>query len=554
MMTISKRIMLVLTIALMALTLLGSGSVWQLSQAQFRFNYVQSSTFPSIKTLIDVRDAFGQLRVQVLRHAMVNSSNKRVIAQQIATTEQRIDTLLQQYQSNDLSYGAQDIQVLGADKEAQTAATDHSLFRSDQSHLQAYRALLQTFIARSQAGDSAGIEGLLPSLGQAGDQLTQALNDHLAFNLQLANDLGNISTASYQQDRVVLISAIVVIGIILLLLGIQLFRVIKSSLDNIQHTLERVDQSLDFTQRAEVTRMDEVGHTAQAFNHLLTRLQNNLRTIMQGAAQVTDAAQQLAQTSAQVSASAEAQSESSASVAATVEQMTVNINHMGTRARDTLTQANEAGELAQAGSSTIAQTIHDIRDISQSVSSAANSIRALETYSAEVVSVVQMISDIADQTNLLALNAAIEAARAGETGRGFAVVADEVRKLAERTTKSTREISSTIDAMRQQSQQATEQMQVAEQLVTNGVQRADDADQAIRRIGVSTQKSAQHVDEISSAIQQQGGASNNIAAQIERIAQMAEESSAAAQQTSDNAGRLDLLAKQQTDLLRQYTL
>jgi len=96
-MTISKRIMLVLTIALMALTLLGSGSVWQLSQAQFRFNYVQSSTFPSIKTLIDVRDAFGQLRVQVLRHAMVNSSNKRVIAQQIATTEQRIDTLLQQY-------------------------------------------------------------------------------------------------------------------------------------------------------------------------------------------------------------------------------------------------------------------------------------------------------------------------------------------------------------------------------------------------------------------------------------------------------------------------
>jgi hypothetical protein len=41
------------------------------------------------------------------------------------------------------------------------------------------------------------------------------------------------------------------------------------------------------------------------------------------------------------------------------------------------------------------------------------------------------------------LNAAIEAARAAN-GRGFAVVADEVRKLAERTSKSTGEISQMI--------------------------------------------------------------------------------------------------------------
>ena len=206
------------------------------------------------------------------------------------------------------------------------------------------------------------------------------------------------------------------------------------------------------------------------------------------------------------------------------------------------------------GESVVVKTVEDIDAIALSVSSSAELINRLETQSREIASVVNVIKEVADQTNLLALNAAIEAARAGEQGRGFAVVADEVRKLAERTGNSTREITDTIDAMREGAQAASTAMMNAVEQVTASVSRASGACDMIRKIGEGSREAVGMVSEITDAIHEQSASSTSVAQSVERIAQMAEQSAAAAQGSADTAQQLNTLAQEMRMITDQYKL
>jgi len=538
-MQITKRLVLTLTIALTALLLVGCYGVWQLNQAQQRFDYIAANTFPSIKTMSAANQALTDMRIAGLKVVLAPNEELRNAARTtIADADKRYDAAIADYLANSISND-----------------NDRQLLETDKASMARYRTMRDQSIQMFDRGDKDGaVKNLLIVGAPIGKEVVKNLADHIAFNYDQANTLVQDNSANY--TRALEMSIVLIVGAFLAagLLGAQLFRIIRSGLNGIQGTLEQVSQSLDFTQRATVARNDEIGLTATAFNKLLGVLQESLHSVLQGAKEVASTSEELNQAAAEVSTASNAQSEASANMAATVEQMTVSINHVAERARETQSLSQESGMLVQEGSNIIGQTIQDIHEISSSVTAAAASIRDLESYSGQVSSVINVIREIADQTNLLALNAAIEAARAGETGRGFAVVADEVRKLAERTAKSTQEISTTIQSMVERSQHATEQMAAAEELVETGVKRADEADAAIKRIGGTSASSSQMIGEISSSINEQGIASNNIAVEVERTAQMSEESSAAAQHTAGTAKHLDTLARNQIATLSRYKI
>ena len=224
-----------------------------------------------------------------------------------------------------------------------------------------------------------------------------------------------------------------------------------------------------FTLRLDATGKDEVAQAGRAFNELLNGLQNNLRQLSSHAESVHQAASRVSNASHEMSIASGQQSESAAAMAAAIEELTVSVSHVADRAGETRNLSAEAGRLANEGEGVIEQTVNVINSIATTVGDASSQIVNLEQQSEKISNVVSVIKEIADQTNLLALNAAIEAARAGEQGAGFAVVADEVRKLAERTGKSTQEITSTIQNMQSGALAAVNSIQSVESTVKEGV-------------------------------------------------------------------------------------
>jgi len=119
---------------------------------------------------------------------------------------------------------------------------------------------------------------------------------------------------------------------------------------------------------------------------------------------------------------------------------------------------NEISDLVSYGKDTNKYTLSSLDTISSVIKDASQTINDLGSRSGEIESIISVITDIASQTNLLALNAAIEAARAGEHGRGFAVVASEVKKLADKTAKSTDEITHKIKLIQTETQSSVEKI------------------------------------------------------------------------------------------------
>jgi methyl-accepting chemotaxis protein len=244
-------------------------------------------------------------------------------------------------------------------------------------------------------------------------------------------------------------------------------------------------------------------------------------------------------------------SEAATETATSMTEIDSSIKQVETNSRETTALSDKVKQDAERGRESVQKTIDGIYKIRESSLAIDKVIGSLDEKTNRIGSILNVIDEIADQTNLLALNAAITAAQAGEQGRAFTVVAEEIKELAERTTKSTAEISDLITAVQDESGNAVRAMELGNRNIEAGVKLANNAGTALEEIYNSSERSSSMIVAISRATNEQAKGSNQVTMAIneiskmaERIRQAMEDQKARSQQIGDAAERMKQIAEQ----------
>lgn len=217
-----------------------------------------------------------------------------------------------------------------------------------------------------------------------------------------------------------------------------------------------------------------------------------------------------------LSRNAEQAQHQSATVSAATEEATANVETVSAASAELNASIAEISRQVQH-SATIA------RDATREAGATNDRMGDLVAAADAVGEIVGLISDIANETNLLALNATIESARAGEAGKGFAVVANEVKTLAGQTARATGEITRQISAIQSETQSAV----AAIQGVANTVGRIDELFSAIagavEEQGAATAEISRNVEQASQGTRQVADTIAGIATAARETGEMAQD-------------------------------
>lgn len=315
-------------------------------------------------------------------------------------------------------------------------------------------------------------------------------------------DLQATEQATAQTQMSVTIATIV--AIVALVIAYFGPKIIVNAIQDITNRInDIVDGDGNLTQRIPITRQDEIGELANAFNLFVAQLQQMVIAIISQTKDVSHTVENLATKSATTIGISHEQEQFVDTIVTAVNEMSAAVREVASNALHTATEITKVNDQTIEGKKILTQSVHHIQQLSESVKNAVAVIEKLSVNSANIASVLDVIRSIAEQTNLLALNAAIEAARAGEQGRGFAVVADEVRTLASRTETSTQDIQSMIEELQRGVNDAVKSIESGASLTHSTVTLASQTQDALDQILNSTSKVSEMSTQTATATEEQ---------------------------------------------------
>ena len=282
----------------------------------------------------------------------------------------------------------------------------------------------------------------------------------------------------------------------------QLANAFDAMADNLQRQAEIAEAISKGNLTIDVQLASEKDQLGKALKQMAEFLNDIVRQVMMAADNVSSGSQALSAAAQEMSQGATEQAASAEEASSSIEEMTANIRQNADNALQTEKIAIGAARDAQAAGQVAGENRAAMK---------------------EVAGKIIIIEEIARQTNLLALNAAIEAARAGEHGRGFAVVAAEVRKLAERSQVAAGEIN---------------------KLSVSSVAVAEKAGLILGNLGPNIQRTAELVQEIAAASKEQDTGAEQISAAIQQLDKVIQQNASATEEMASTSEELSSQSEQ----------
>ena len=334
----------------------------------------------------------------------------------------------------------------------------------------------------------------------------------------------------------------VVFALVIFVFIALLARSIVRPVSELSAVMAKASKNMDLSVRAKVHGKDEIGTMAEVFNTMAAQFQGLIQQVQSSSLQVSKAADGLTEITKQTSQGVKRQQSESGSVTHSMNEMTVAIQNVASRAQDASKVSRTADEEARKGRQVVTDASASIRALAEIVETSSRSIQELERESENIGSMLGVIQGIAEQTNLLALNAAIEAARAGDSGRGFAVVADEVRSLAQRSQDSTSDIKAIIERLQAGAEASVQTMKEGCEQAMVTVEQAESAGHSLDAITKAVDAINEMNTQIAAEAEQQTVVVDEISRNVTNIARVTEDTAQAADTTTNTSNNLSGLA------------